>query len=97
MPQASVKVNNCARVELKYQRIRDNQFAIPLNVNDPLANGYRDSGADISLACSKIVGTGIISLAESIFRICREGFSEVPLAKIFVKSPRFFAQMKTLK
>ena len=58
MYQAAPRSNNCARVGLEGQRITDNQFVIPLYVNGNLDDGYSDSGADISLASRKIVGTG---------------------------------------
>ena len=53
--------NNCARVGRENQRISSSQFVIPLYVNGKLVDGYRDSGADISLANRKIVGRGISS------------------------------------
>ena len=55
------KQNNGAWVELKGERKRDNQFVIPLYANDQLVDGYRDSDADISLACRRIVRLTIIS------------------------------------
>ena len=55
MPKLQSKSNNCARVELKGKWIRDNQFVIPLYANVQLVDGYRDSGADISLVCREIV------------------------------------------
>ena len=59
-PRLQPRSNNCARVGLEGQRITDNQFVIPLYVNGKLVDGYRDSGASISLVRRKIVGTGII-------------------------------------
>ena len=42
--------NNCERVGLECQRITDDQFVSSLYVkNGKLVDGYRDSGADISL------------------------------------------------
>ena len=49
--------NSWARKSADYRR----SVVIPLNVNGKLVDGYRDAGADISLASRKIVGTGIIS------------------------------------
>ena len=60
-PRLQPSLNNCARVRLENQRITGSQFVIPLYVNGKLVDGYRDSGADISLASRKIVGMGIIS------------------------------------
>ena len=57
-PRLQPRSNNCARVELESQRISGSQFVIPLYVNGKLVDGYRDSGADISLASRKIVVTG---------------------------------------
>ena len=62
MSQTAAKVEKlCARVVLESQRITGNQFVIPLYVNGKLVDGYRDSGADISLASRMILGTGIIT------------------------------------
>ena len=60
-PRLQPRSNNCARGGLENQRITGDQFVIPLYVNGKLVAGYRDSGADISLASRKIVGIGIIS------------------------------------
>ena len=54
-PRLQPRSNNCARVGLESQRISGSQFVIPLYVNGKLVDGYRDSGADISLASHKIV------------------------------------------
>ena len=82
--------NNCARVRLKGQRIRDNQFVILLYVNDQMVDGYRDLGAAISLAYSKIVETGdYLPHHSGKLQVIQGGLSEIPLAKIFVNSPRF--------
>ena len=43
---------------LESQGITGDQFVIPLYVNGKLVDGYRGSGADISLASRMIVGTG---------------------------------------
>ena len=43
-PRLQPRSNNCARVGLEGQLITDNQFVIPLYVNDNLYDGYRDSG-----------------------------------------------------
>ena len=82
--------NNCARVGLKSQRISGRQLVIPLYVNGELVDGYRDSGADISLTSRKIVGTGDY-LPDTMLKIqgIQGGFCEISLAKICVKSPRF--------
>ena len=60
-PRLQPRSNNCVRVGLESQRISGNQLVIPLHVNDKLVDGYRVSGADISLASRKVVRTGIIS------------------------------------
>ena len=75
---------------MKCQQIRDNQFVISMYVSDQLVDGYRDSGSDISLACRKTVETGDYLPDQSVkIQGIQGGFSEIPLAKIFVKSPRF--------
>ena len=85
MPKLQSKPSNCARVGFKGQRIRDNQFVIPLYVKDQLVDDYRDSGADISLACSKIVETGYYLADQSVkIQGIQGGFSEIPMAKNFV-------------
>ena len=56
-PRLQPRSNNCASVGLESQRITGNQFVIPLNVKGKVVDGYKDSGADISLASRKIVGT----------------------------------------
>ena len=82
--------NNCTRVRLESQRITGNQFVIPLYLNGKLVDGYRDSGADISLASRKIVGIGDYLPDKSVkIQGIQSRFSEIPLAKICVKSPRF--------
>ena len=55
-----------------------------------MVDGYRDSGAEISLASRKIVGTGDY-LPDNIVKIqgIQGGLCEIPLAKICVKSSRF--------
>ena len=91
MSQTAAKVKqNCARVGLESQRISGSQFVIPLYVNGKLVDGYRDSGADISLASRKIVGMGNY-LPDKRVKIqgIQGGFCEISLAKIHVKSPRF--------
>ena len=66
------------------------QFVIPLYVNDKLVDGYRDSAADISLASRKIMGTGNYLSDKSVkIQGIQGGFSEIPLAKICMKSLRF--------
>ena len=57
-PSLLSRSNSCARVGLENQRITGDQCVIPLYVNGKLVDVYRDSGADISLASRKIVGTG---------------------------------------
>ena len=44
-PKLQSEPNNCARVGLKDQRIRDNQFVIILYANDQPADDCRNSGA----------------------------------------------------
>ena len=89
-PRLQPRLNNCARVGLESQRISGSQFVIPLYVYGKLVDGYRDSGADISLASRKIVGTGdylpdkSVKIQDILGRFC-----EIPLAKIYVKSHRF--------
>ena len=60
-PRLQPRSNNCVRVGLESQRISGSQFVVPWYVNGKLVDGYRDSGADISLASRKIVGTGNFS------------------------------------
>ena len=82
--------NNCATVGLECQRITSNQFVIPFYVNEKLVDGYRDSGADISLASCKIVGTEDYLPDKNVkIQGVQSGFSEIPLVKICVKSFRF--------
>ena len=62
MSQTAAKVEQlCKSWARKSTEVNGSQFVIPLYVNDKLVDGYRDSGADISSASRKIVGTGIIS------------------------------------
>ena len=90
MSQTAAKSNNCARVGLESQRISDSQFVIPLYVNGKLVDGYRDSGADISLASCKIVGMADY-LSDKCVKIqgIQGIFCEITLVKMYVKSPRF--------
>ena len=96
-PRLQPRSNNCAGVGLEGQRISGSQFVNPLYVIGKLVAGYRDSGADISLASRKIVGTGDY-LPDKRLKIpgIQGGFCEIPLTKIYVKSPRFFTN-ETLK
>ena len=89
-PRLQPRSNNCARVGRESQRISGSQFVIPLYVNGKLVDGYRDSGADISLASRKIVGMGDY-LPDKMAKIpgIHGGFCEIPSARICVKSPRF--------
>ena len=74
--------NNCARVGLESQRISGSQFVIALYVNGKLVDGYRESGAEISLASRKIVGTGIISQISVLkFKAYRADFAKSPWQK----------------
>ena len=89
-PRLQPRSNNCAPVGLENQRITGSQVVIPLYVNGKLVDGYRDSGTDISLASRKIVGTGDYLRDKSVkIQGIQGGFSEIPLAKICVKSSRF--------
>ena len=89
-PRLQPRLNNCARVGLESQRITGSQFVISLYVNGKFIDGYIDSGADISLARREIVGTGYYLPDKSVkIQDIQGGFSEIPLAKICVKSPRF--------
>ena len=78
--------NNCARVGLESQRISGSQFVIPLYVNGKLVDGYRNSGADISLASRKIVGMGDY-LPDKMVQIqgIHGGICEIPLANLWRK------------
>ena len=78
-PKLQWKPSNCAKVALKGQRIRDSPFVIQLYVNDQLVDCYRDSGADISLACRKRVRLGIISqIRVSKYRVYRVDLVKFP-------------------
>ena len=55
-----------------------------------MVDGYRDSGADISLASRKIVGAEDYLPDKSVkIQGIQGGFCEIPLTKICMKSPRF--------
>ena len=74
-PRLQPRSNNCARVGLESQRISGSQFVISLYLNGKLVNGYKDSGADISLASRKIVGTGIMfQISVLKFKVYRADF-----------------------
>ena len=89
-PRQQPRSNNCARVGLESQRISGSQFVIPLYVNGKLVDGYRDSGADISLASRKIVEMRDYLPDKHVKILSIKGdFCEIPMAKIYVKSPRF--------
>ena len=78
-PRLQPRSNNCARVGLESQRITGDQFVIPLYVNGKLVDGYRDSGADTSLASRKIVGTGIIAqMRVQKSKVYRADFAKSP-------------------
>ena len=89
-PRLQPRSYNCARVGLESQRISGSPFVISLYVNGKLVDGYRDSGADISLASRKILGMGDY-LPDKMVKIqgIQGEFCEIRLARICAKSPSF--------
>ena len=77
---------SCARKSADYRR----SVCYSVVRNGKLVDGYRDSGADISLASRKIMGTEDYLRDNGVKIQGIQGeFCEISLAKICVKSPRF--------
>ena len=80
-PTLQPRSNNCAKVWLQNQRITGDKFVIPLYVNSKLVDGYRDSGADISLASRKILWTWNYLPDKSVKIQGIQGFAKSPWRK----------------